>query len=367
MTTIGLRLEPLDVLFFRDGRPFDPAVRVSGELPTPQPLAGALRTALLANQGFNFEGFTRERRSPQNREVSVEELLRRCGASEGLMHTRFRGPWLALFSNTGKAEPLLPAPANLARDKEGWVRAAPVETPVPGWRDSLLPLWRKGRPKAKNKDAFLTPAGVGKFLAGGLPDDSDWLEPSDLYDFDNRTGIAIDANTLTSAEGQIYGIRKIVLRSHVVREGPHQGKRIGLYAEVLPPEGYVLPALAGPMPLGGEGHRVQVSQVEAVRWPESKGGGRSLWLLATPAPVAQGRSWPEQLPADRLRAAASLAPLVFSGWDVARGGPRPTRFAVRAGSVYFVEGNWVPSNGSLCVDAEDVAQGWGFVLQGVWK
>ena len=46
-TTVGLCLEPLDVLFFRDGRPFTGSERsVSGQ-PLPQTLAGAIRTGAL--------------------------------------------------------------------------------------------------------------------------------------------------------------------------------------------------------------------------------------------------------------------------------------------------------------------------------
>ena len=48
-------------------------------------------------------------------------------------------------------------------------------------------------------------------------------------------------------------------------------------------------------------------------------------------------------------------------------GPRPTRFAVPAGTVYCVEGAFTPASGSLCSDAELVQEGWGFALRGVWN
>src|SRR5262245_53965921 len=72
----GLCLEPLDTLFFRDGRPFDAANRVSGGLPQPQPLAGALRTALLAQHGFRFEHLWRDLRGqPGVPSDQLRELL----------------------------------------------------------------------------------------------------------------------------------------------------------------------------------------------------------------------------------------------------------------------------------------------------
>src|SRR5262249_3160338 len=146
-------------------------------------------------------------------------------------------PWLALEGAPKTVEPLLAVPQVLARDSKGWSRSWP-ETELPGWDYSkkLLPLWRSGRPDAKHPGGFLTPAGVGKFLAGGLPDDDDWLEQEDLCGFENRTGIAVQGDTLTAAEGAIYGIRLLVLKPRVDRAGPHKGKKVRLYAEALLPE-----------------------------------------------------------------------------------------------------------------------------------
>ena len=39
---VGLRLDPCDVLFFRDGRPFAAASHGESGMPAPQTLAGAL-------------------------------------------------------------------------------------------------------------------------------------------------------------------------------------------------------------------------------------------------------------------------------------------------------------------------------------
>lgn len=42
LKAVGAILEPLDVLFFRDGRPFAAATRASTGLPFPQTTAGAV-------------------------------------------------------------------------------------------------------------------------------------------------------------------------------------------------------------------------------------------------------------------------------------------------------------------------------------
>jgi len=46
--------EPLDVLFFRDGRPFGEATRARSGLPTPQVFCGAVRNWLLRQHDCDF-------------------------------------------------------------------------------------------------------------------------------------------------------------------------------------------------------------------------------------------------------------------------------------------------------------------------
>ena len=78
-TRLGLRLDPLDVLFFRDGRPFGESTRAEGSLPVPQTLAGALRTALLTRAGFDLRlsaGGARQR--------LADPSWRRCGMARRL-------------------------------------------------------------------------------------------------------------------------------------------------------------------------------------------------------------------------------------------------------------------------------------------
>jgi CRISPR-associated protein Cmr3 len=373
MPTIGLRLDPLDTLFFRDGRPFDPATRASGQLPYPQPLAGAIRTALLARDGFDFTDFAARRKS--NPTIAERQILEDMKAPVAILNLRFRGPWLAVWDKEKKQiEPLLPVPANLARDDKTkkWYRADPLNTDLPGWNDpqGLRPLWRKEGRDAKHPGGFLTRDGINRFLAGSLPqgedwfkENEDWFKPEALYGFDHRTGIAIDPNVLTAEEGQIYTISLLALRQRIERAGVFQGKEICLYAEVIGELPGDMPRL---VPLGGEGRYVQVESTRpACQWPCVENASRTLLYLATPAFFPAWRSVPEVA---NLIAAASGSPVAFSGWDVARGGPKPTRFAVPAGSVYFVEGHFDPPHQSLCVDVDDnIAQGWGFVLRGTWN
>ncbi len=67
-------------------------------------------------------------------------------------------------------------------------------------------------------------------------------------------------------------------------------------------------------------------------------------------------------------AAAVPGHIAVSGWDLARGGPKPNRFAVPAGSVYFFDQPepFAECNGSLCGD-DDAMLGWGAFIEGGWS
>jgi CRISPR-associated protein Cmr3 len=59
-------------------------------------------------------------------------------------------------------------------------------------------------------------------------------------------------------------------------------------------------------------------------------------------------------------AAAVNSPVAISGWDIAKGGPKPTRFASPAGSIYFL-------NTNAEVPEQTDEFGYGCHLQGVWS
>ncbi len=396
---IGLMLDPLDTLFFRDGRPFGAGTRASGGLPNPQTLAGALRTALLAHNGFDFAKFASLCRSAgsgarkcRNEHASqgsaLENALREAGAPSWVVRARFRGPWLALFDSDDAAQPLLPTPWTLFRDGdraagERWSRADPLEKcELPGWSppaDAMLPLWHSGSPDAKRPGGFLTPDGIKRFLAGGEPADEHWLREDELFGFDPRTGIAVDADTFTAAEHMLYTISLLALKPKIdSQRAEFADRRIGFYCELIvsaESEPNAQAALPDLVPFGGEGRYVRSTKIKTYDWKTlsaetNRESSRAMWLLATPGLFQDGdgkSTWRPNVGSAQLVAAASPNPIAVSGWDVARCGPKPTRFGVPAGSVYYTEGIESFPHESMCHDPEDVAQGWGFALKGVWK
>lgn len=364
---VGLRLDPLDSLFFRDGRPFDAVNRVAGGLPTPQTLAGAIRTALLARLGFDFTGFARRRKDDP---AKFRAALEASGSAEchPVFDAQFRGPWLALASgDDGSASPLLSMPETLKRSKTGgWSIAKPISS-LPGWESSygLVPLWRTVQADPKADAEWLTLAGLKKFLGGKETDitDSDCAKRDELTAADHRIGIEIDRDTLTSADGQLYAISLLSLKPK------HDGKPVCLYSEIELPMDLASKLDGQLVPFGGEGKYVRVTKVPAQDWPELDHQAKhSMWYLATPTFFPKDRSLPSM---PGLKAAASGTGVPVSGWDVARNGPRPTRFAVPAGAVYFVDGAAKPNQflntGNEAESNELRQEGWGFALPGHWE
>ncbi len=149
-TTTGVCLEPLDVLFFRDGRPFLTGTEymVSG-LPLPQTFAGAIRTALLRSAGCDFGRLKQE---VEKGKSFAEAVGQACGREHHWIgRLAVRGPWLARRKQPdGELEVLVPVPGVLHKDKRGGAnlrRLAPLPAgQLPGWnppqdQQGLRPLW----------------------------------------------------------------------------------------------------------------------------------------------------------------------------------------------------------------------------------
>ena len=349
---IDLELEPLDVLFFRDGRSFDTAARVGGGLPMPQTVAGALRTWLLGRVGCDFGALAAAVRKGA---PFVDAAADQGPGPAAVGRLGIRGPW---FARNG--ERLVPTPVTIEVDDSDCLhRLDPLADDLPGWpgADNMRPLWRRSRGAAKPRGGYLGASGLARFLEGGVPrPDDDVVDAAGLFDYENRTGIGIDAATGTTGDGMIYSTRMMRLRP---------GVTLAVELVGAPADLTVCPEGDDVLALGGEGRRAVVRKARVPAWPAVQVGGQQgrLVVLTTPAPFGGWR--PPELP---LAAAAVPGNVPVSGWDLARNGPKPNRFAVAAGSVYFLDGSarLDGRNGSLCAP-EDAALGWGAYVEGAWS
>jgi CRISPR-associated protein Cmr3 len=347
---IGLILEPLDVLFFRDGRPFEAGIRVGGQAIMPQTLAGALRTALLDRAGCNFRVLGA---AMQGGASFAAALAAQSAELATIADVSARGPWFCC-----EDEPLLPVPADLMRAEDGsFARLRPLGDVLPGWspeEPGLLPPWIRSYARYEQAYGYVTIAGIARYLNGDVPRSDDIIGLDKLAANDSRVGIVIGSDSMTTERSLIYAAEYLALAPGV-----------SLYAELIGPQTVVDSAFTTEtaIPLGGQSRYVRVRRRASVDWPTpSVGGEGRLLLLTSPAPFT-ARWRPEGLD---LVAAAVPSHVAVSGWDLARRGPKPTRFATAAGSVYFCRG--LPefaSRASLC-EGDDANLGWGSFLEGVW-
>ena len=363
--TLGINLEPLDVLFFRDGRPLEAATRVSSGLPGPQTAAGAMRTFLLKEAGCDFNKLGNDIKGGKDgkKPLSFAEAADAQGDKVGAVaRIRFSGPWL---SQGG--QPVFPMPAVLRQIKDddsgALIRLAPCNGPVPGWKPpfpNMLPLWSRKKEPLASVPGFLTLEGLESFLQGKVPDRAHIVDQEKLYGHDPRTGIGVDPKSLISQEGLIYALEFLAMQ-----------KGVGFYLEVSgTPEALKPLESENPLdlPLGGEGRRVSISN-GTVTWPAVKPAHNENSLLMLLTPGFFDGPIPSAILSDTI-AAAVPGEVGVSGWDMAKKGPKPCRFAAMAGSIYFLNqkfnNNQNPPGKSLC-NEEDAQLGWGTFVEGVWK
>lgn len=329
--TIALLIEPLDLLFCRDGRPIvaGEGAAAGSSLPGPQVLAGAIRTTLLRQRGF----LPADGGRPQQAHL------------DAVLKVAVRGPLLA---DLRTAAPLIPMPADLVGDKpkHGQVGSARTRlhplAGIPGWTappdaPQALPLWprpeRADRTKPQGErvrpgasaaqSGFLTWAGFQTWQAGGVPAAADIRAADQLFATEVRTQVGLDVASAIAADGVLFSTRYLRLTQHV-----------GFYVEIDGADDF---PQAGTLLLGGDRRQAGFSRLSApVAWQAS--GSVMLALTPTILAAEDGRcpaTWKAHCRGLAIPGAESV-----SGWDLAanggKGAPRPTRWAIPAGAVWHL-------------------------------
>ena len=349
------RFGALDTWFFREARPFDTigSPELSSQFPPPAPtVAGAIKTLIGRQSGFDWQGFT-------PRMTDDEPRHERYGLLGDL---RLQGPFLCREN-----EPLFPAPLFLlakknksetgtAADKQPELLLSrlrigdPVETDLGIVRLPELPKSGnddvdKGYKPLEN--AWLTAAGLEAALNGGEPSFGDVFLADQLFDHESRLGIGRHNATGVADDAQLYTTRHVRPRDGV-------GLLVGVAG--LPPE--VRPE---PVRLGGEGRLALVEplpgglRLPAMPKPTDDTHGLILVLL-TPAdlddcwrlpkagpPVCPPRDsdaakyWPVEVEGVRLRVYSAVLgkPRREGGWHLAERKPRRVDSFVPAGSAWY--------------------------------
>lgn len=386
---VPLAIDPLDPLFFRDGRPFDAGNgRGRSGLPTPRTLSGMIRWQLIERLGVDPTA-VKERR-------------------HWLSRLTVRGPWLATAGDNGTITDVhLPAPAHLMRAGKGG--DAPLLLLSPLARDRALPGWRAPNPYGGQPELaplwagwiddplqpvaeYLRADGLRAILNGKTPDPKTHLrKASDLFSHQDRTGVGIDAERGTAEDGRLYSVSMISLAPRICFYAELGAEKDN--AETLAQLRQALsPGQTFAAPFGGEGRRVAVRALaEAFPWPVcdpavARAADGFTSLLITPAAfvpreatAASRRQHPPH-PLGMLVSAALNRPSRETGWHLEEGRrssgvPRPMRTLLPAGSIWFWQFgkgalqtiDTLPTTLNLSPSPQHASNGYGVALRGAWK
>ncbi len=328
-------IEPLDVLFLRGNKLFGDPGSFGESLvpPWPSVAAGALRSAMLAQEGVDLTAFARN---------AVNHPTLGTPAEPGpFTVTAFT---LAQRLEDGRVEALHALPADLIAEAgdEGTATAlrciqpvAPAagllsSAPLAQW--PVLPQAERSKPAS---GFWLTQAGWADYLAGRTPNAQQLVKTSALWGLDHRVGVGLDAERRRAADGQLFSVQAVAF---------HPG--IGFLASVSGAE----PPMDGVLRLGGDGRgaavRVARHQAAMPDLAAMAKARRARLVLTTPGLFSEGWrlpgvgtdqriTWPGL--SARLVCATVPRADVISGWNLAERQPKPAERVAPTGSVYWLD------------------------------
>ena len=354
-------IDPFDVLLLRGNKLFgDPGSFGEGLMPPwPSVAAGALRSALLADRGYDLAAFARG-------EITNDQELGTPACPGTFTLTGFH---LARRGADDRIETLHPMPADLsAHIDSGEIEVRRVTPRAVGGgitssaaTPTLAVLAETDRGKPAS-GYWLTSAGWMAYLAGKSVTSRHLVPSSDLWTLDTRIGIALDPVQRSAATGALFISQAMSprKREHVPAvHGACNGARcdvqpfdVGFFVEVAgatPPETLTLR-------FGGDGRAAQATRVETATVPEPDydaviAARRCRLILTTPGLFAggwyptgvtgngDGRGLVFSLHGVTGRIVCAAVPRadIVSGFDVAERRPKPAQRAAPAGSVYWLE------------------------------
>ena len=355
-------IEPNDVLMFREPKPFTAgeAHLARSVLPLPQAIAGALRSAILIKSNFSddaceFVGVVKENRKIVEAKDPNFEILG-CFPFKG--------------------EELFSTPLDIAKAKgiEGYFFVRPLKL----WNGKYI--FGGKHIHFESVEGFLSYSDLLKYLKGELNDEE--LENvvksnAEVYCKESRIGIKL-SDARVSEEGFLYKTEFLRLKENV-KFSIWLGKGYNKLKDFLDED---------IIRLGGEGRFARIKfenknllDMLVRAWDKIKekinNSGRLKLYIATPTLINANNAYSWDIK-DVLRSELKIEikniypligkPLSFSGWDYAENRPKSTRYAIPAGSVYFIE-----FKGKIELDkpyiklGENTKLGYGLCLLGVWE
>lgn len=349
-------IEPLDVLLFRDSKPFsggEDHLARSVFPPPPSTVYAAIRSHLLSHHFGRFEAFKEGRDVPLDLAQEIGSPTH-FGSLElrRLLVARKRKP-VDAHQQAISVELFYPMPEDVAVVKDTGqlvlfkpADGFPVRTNLPA---GLRHLWFTKDAHLDAAAGWLTENGMQRYLADEPNSSGSFFGAGEvitgthigevIFTREERTGIARDRARRSVREGLLYSVEYLRLRHGV-----------GFFAEF---EGTQLLPDSGLINLGGDRRpahyqpaRVSNLALETIKQRVQE-RRRFKLVLVTPALFERGwrPKWIDKQTLEgsranvrvRLVAAALGKPIGIGGFDLVKQFPKPVHRFVPAGSVYFFE------------------------------
>ena len=356
-------IEPFDVLFLRDNRLFGDTGSFGESLmpPWPSVASGAIRSALIAERGYDPAEFARGR-------IAKDPEL---GTPENPGSIRVSGFKVARRYCDGRVESLYSVPVDLAIHAESGALAQSftkyvypvnisdrIRSSAVTSQHAVLAEAERGK---LSVGRWLNSRGWNTYLSGGPISVSEHIVyRAQLWMEDTQVGIALDRIRGSTEQGALFTSRAVV--PHKLEQSPDHadirtdGGRysVGFLAKI---SGATAMPKSLTLRLGGDGRAARAKRVDrdVLLGEDCSRIGRILderrcrIVLTTPGFFTRGWLPNGCLGSDRrlrfelggvsgrLVCAAVPRPAVISGFDIARRCPKPAQRIAPAGSVYWLD------------------------------
>jgi CRISPR-associated protein Cmr3 len=355
-------IKPLDVLFFRNYKPFDADEGSYGEVlssPYPSTFYGALKTAILYKLCNDYDEF-KEGKAGRLNEIIGYPKANDQDIQNGSLKITFFGlsrKYKKSKDDNGKTsksiEILLPIPKDLVKykdDDNGDIHKLSLKK-RPNWIDYdngynlEYILCAKSSKKVESPNIkYITKNQLENYLNNGenlnIKDDD---KSSQIYDIEYRTGIGIDRDLKITKKGYLYQVELLRLKKEYSYIVGYDGDD-----DELPDNGV--------LKVGGESKIAEYNSLELdaniklsndtlKNISESK-----MFKLYLSTPAIFDNGWRPRWIGDDLKGnipdtniavkliAASVGKYrTVGGWDIVNSEPKPSYRAVPEGSVYYFE------------------------------
>lgn len=331
-------IEPLDVLIFRDGRPFTAGEQhVARSLFPPSPLTfyGSIRSKILSEHYVGLGPFK------NNSSQWPRNVMEEIGTSTSPGKLSLTGPFLGKKRQELMVE-CFPIPMDIVKGKSSQqlYQTRPTEK-IKIFSDlesELLLSWARTSKPVDEVKGFIEGKELKKYLNGEKLDSYVPLKDVVGDEFERRVGIKLSKTTRTTETGLFYTAEYIRLK-----EG--WGFTLDVHnSKLLPKEGI--------LKIGGEGKAAYYSSVKERDWTvdvSDKIADTKKFKLYLASPAIFEKGWlPSFLNQSlvgqsskylKFKLVAACIGKYWSvrGFDLANNRPRPMMRAVPPGSVYYFE------------------------------